>query len=101
MIEHAKVLGGLSAKAEGIRYEIGTAEELGTLLSPPVEAESVDLITAATAAHWFDMSRFWVQASCVLKPSGTVALWCQGPISMHPSMPNAAEIQQAMDEIQD
>lgn len=46
----------------------GTAEEL------PFPDGSVDLLTAATAAHWFDQSRFLAEAKRVLKPRGCIAL---------------------------
>lgn len=46
----------------------GTAEEL------PFPDGSVDLLTASTAAHWFDQSRFLVEAKQVLKPRGCIAL---------------------------
>jgi len=55
-----------------IRYEISTCEELGANLMPPIADASVDLITIANAAHWFDMPRFWAAASRVLKPGGNV-----------------------------
>jgi len=41
---------------------------------PMVESGTVDLITAATAAHWFP-SHWWEEAYRVLKPGGTVAVW--------------------------
>lgn len=40
----------------------------------PFPDGSVDLLTAASAAHWFDQSRFLVEASRVLKPRGCMAL---------------------------
>lgn len=46
----------------------GTAEDL------PFPDGSVDLLTAASAAHWFDQSRFLTEASRVLKPRGCMAL---------------------------
>lgn len=46
----------------------GTAEEL------PFSDGSVDLLTAASAAHWFDQSRFLAEAARVLKPRGCMAL---------------------------
>ena len=46
----------------------GTAEEL------PFPDSSVDLLTAASAAHWFDQARFLVEAARVLKPGGCMAL---------------------------
>ncbi|XP_041663349.1 putative methyltransferase DDB_G0268948 [Cheilinus undulatus] len=51
-----------------ITYRKGTAEEL------PFPDGSVDLLTAASAAHWFDQSRFLAEASRVLKPRGCMAL---------------------------
>ncbi|KAF1814188.1 S-adenosyl-L-methionine-dependent methyltransferase [Eremomyces bilateralis CBS 781.70] len=75
MVSTARSLGGTSSTAEPIRFEISTAEELGVKLDPPVEEGSVDLIVAATAAHWFDMEAFWPRAAKVLKPGGTVAFW--------------------------
>jgi trans-aconitate 3-methyltransferase len=99
MISNARE--AVSSTSAPIRFEISTAEDLGWHLSPPIEDSSVDLITASTAAHWFDMARFWPRAARVLKPGGTVAIWSTGPVRMHPSMPNAAAIQAAMDDIEE
>ncbi|KAM4558366.1 putative methyltransferase [Odontesthes bonariensis] len=51
-----------------ITYRTGTAEEL------PFADGSVDLLTAASAAHWFDQSKFLAEADRVLKPGGCMAL---------------------------
>jgi SAM-dependent methyltransferase len=99
MINTARDLAGVSSTSEPIRFEISTAEDLGSNLSPPVEDSSVDLIVAATAAHWFDMARFWPQAARVLKPGGTVAMWSVGDSRLDPSVPNSAAIMAAVDEI--
>lgn len=85
--------------ASPIRFEVSTAETLGTDLEPPIADGSIDLITAATAAHWFDMERFWPSAARVLKPGGTVALWTSSRPFIHPrKTPNAAAIQAAIDD---
>ncbi|KAM6979075.1 putative methyltransferase [Tautogolabrus adspersus] len=63
-LEEARCVPGHS----NITYRKGTAEEL------PFPDGSVDLLTAASAAHWFDRSRFLAEASRVLKPKGCVAL---------------------------
>jgi SAM-dependent methyltransferase len=97
MISTAQSLGGDSSNSEPIRFDISTAEELGSNLTPPFPDGSVDLIIAATAAHWFDMSAFWPRAAEVLKPGGSVALWTSGPISVDPSMPYRAALQAAID----
>ncbi|KAF2191227.1 methyltransferase domain-containing protein [Zopfia rhizophila CBS 207.26] len=101
MISTARSLGGVSSSSEPIRFDISTAEELGSHISPPIPDSSVDLITAATAAHWFDMSRFWPRAAQLLKPGGTVAFWTSGSLYVHPSMPNYAAIQAVMDELEE
>ncbi|KAL3458256.1 S-adenosyl-L-methionine-dependent methyltransferase [Aspergillus heterothallicus] len=89
-----------TASGVPIRFEVSTAEELGRNLETPVADGSVDLIVIATAAHWFDMPAFWAAAARVLKPSGTVAIWASGHMSVHPDMPQAAAIQDAMDKIE-
>ena len=85
------------SKSDDIRFEVSTAEELGANLDPPIQDGSIDLITAANAAHWFDMSSFWPAAAYVLRPGGSVAIWTSGRIYAHPDMPNAAAIQEAID----
>lgn len=101
MISTARSLGGVSSTSQPIRFELSTAEDLGSQLSPPISDFSVDIIIAATAAHWFDMSHFWPRAAQLLKPGGTVALWAVSSIYAHPSMPNHAAIQAAMSELED
>ncbi|KAI1449678.1 S-adenosyl-L-methionine-dependent methyltransferase [Annulohypoxylon stygium] len=98
MISAARSIGGVSSTSEPIRYEISGAEQLGSNLNPPIPDSSVDLITAATAAHWFDMDRFWPRAAQVLKPGGSVALWTISAMEVHPSTPNYQEIQKVLDK---
>jgi SAM-dependent methyltransferase len=81
-----------------IRFEISTAEELGQDLDVPIPEGSIDLITAGTAAHWFDMSRFWPRAAKMLIPGGSVAIWTSSSMRVHHSVPNAVAIQKAIDE---
>lgn len=100
MITTARALGVgvVTSTSEPVRFEICTAEDLGRNLSTPIQDSSIDLITAANAAHWFDMSRFWPSAARVLKPGGSVVLWTSGEIRAHPSMPNAVAIQAAFEQ---
>jgi len=88
-----------TSTSEPVRFEISTAENLGRDLDPPIPDASVDLLTASNAAHWFDMAGFWPSAARVLKPGGSVALWCSGEMRVHPSTPGAEALQKAMDEI--
>ncbi len=37
--------------------------------------DSVDLVTSAVAAHWFELDRFYREVRRVLKPGGIVAVW--------------------------
>ena len=102
MIATARSVGGVISALESIRFEVSSAEELGSSSSPAIVADaSVDVITAAAAAHWFDMDAFWPRAAQVLKPGGTVALWLGSSMRVHPSMPNAAAIQEALTKIVD
>lgn len=84
-----------------VRFEVSTAEDLGSSLSPPIQDSSVDLIISANAAHWFNIAAFWTAAARVLKPSGTVAIWAPCGPAIHPSTPNALAIQAAIEKIQE
>lgn len=63
-LEEARVVAGYP----NITYRVGRAEEL------PLPDGCVDLLTVATAVHWFDQSKFLAEASRVLKPGGCMAL---------------------------
>jgi SAM-dependent methyltransferase len=101
MVNTAHSLGGVSSTSETIRFEVSSAEELGTELQPPVLANSVDLITAATSAHWFDMPAFWQKAAQVLKPGGSVALWSAGHTPIDTSIPGGVAVQAILDKLED
>lgn len=60
-----------------LEYKVATAENTG------LQDQSVDLLTAATAVHWFDLPRFFEEARRVLKPGGILATWtyCHTDIS--------------------
>ncbi|KAJ4307478.1 hypothetical protein N0V84_012703 [Fusarium piperis] len=89
----------LSNPDEGIRFEVSSAETLGSELETPIPEESVDVITAATCAHWFDMPRFWERAAKVLKPGGTVAFWTGGALCVDKTMTEHAALQAVIDEL--
>ncbi len=52
-----------------VEYRVAPAEDSG------LPADSVDLLTAATAAHWFEHDKFYAEANRVLKNNGVIALW--------------------------
>ena len=57
-------------KFENIRYLEGSAEKI------PAKDNSVDLVLAATAAHWFDLPKFYKEVKRVLKPNtGCLAMF--------------------------
>jgi len=55
-----------------IDYRVAPAE------ASSLADRSVDLVTVAQAAHWFDLPRFYAEVKRVLKPGGVLALWGYG-----------------------
>lgn len=58
----------------------------------PFPDSSLDCITSAQAAHWFDLPAFYAQVDRVLKPKGGVlAIWCYGMprFAQHPELQRA------------
>jgi ubiquinone/menaquinone biosynthesis C-methylase UbiE len=52
-----------------ITYRVAEAEDSG------LEDRSVDLVTVASAIHWFDLERFYAEVRRVVKPGGAIAAW--------------------------
>lgn len=63
-----------------VRYREAPAE------STPFAAESFDLITVATAVHWFDQEKFHREVARVLKPGGVLAVWTYGYFKIEPNI---------------
>ncbi|XP_062907792.1 putative methyltransferase DDB_G0268948 [Mobula hypostoma] len=73
-IEEAKKTCGLN----NVSYRQGAAEKMD------FKDASVDLVTAATAAHWFDVEKFLKEVDRILKPKGCLALHSyRFPFAMH------------------
>ena len=72
-------------KNPGVTYQVASAEDSG------LPAHEFDLVAAATAAHWFDLDRFYAEAKRVLKPGGILAIWSYGA-SEDVSQPAIAEV---------
>lgn len=64
----------------GVTYRRATAEDSG------IADGSVDLVTVAQAAHWFDLDRFYAEVRRVLAPGGAVALWCYLGVTLEPAI---------------
>jgi SAM-dependent methyltransferase len=135
MINTAGSIGGETGAGDSVEYFVGDAEDVGE--EQGVQDGSVDLLTAAMAvgntllswemmwltllqAHWFRMDEFWRNASKILKPGGTVALWtcasmycreylCPSMTSKilerwlqtDPSTPQAAKVQKILSNLED
>ncbi|KAL5521056.1 hypothetical protein ACEPAG_8978 [Sanghuangporus baumii] len=61
---------GMKQLNERFKFVVSPAENL-SFLTP----DSIDLVVAAQAAHWFDWKRLWPELARVLRPYGTVAIW--------------------------
>jgi len=66
--------------ARGVVYVANLAEQAA------FRNDSIDLVTAAQAAHWFDHDRFYAQVRRVLRPDGALALWTYGLASIAPEV---------------
>jgi SAM-dependent methyltransferase len=53
----------------GITYRAAEAED------SRIEDHSVDLVTVASAIHWFDLDKFYAEVRRVVKPGGAIAAW--------------------------
>lgn len=58
---------GLQSLKNNITYAVGDAEKTG------LPDQSIDLVIAGQAAHWFDHEKAWKELRRVLRPKGTVA----------------------------
>lgn len=65
-------------QALNINYHICPAE------STPFKDNQFDLVTVAQALHWFDFGRFFKEIKRVLKPSGVMAVWAYGLLTVSP-----------------
>lgn len=95
MIDSARAIGG-SARTHPIEFLQGDAESCQGIADG-----SVDLITAATSGHWFEMDNFWPTAARVLRPGGTVIFFTIWRIWVHPlKTPHAQKIQKILFDLE-
>jgi SAM-dependent methyltransferase len=62
--------------APGVEYRVAPADASG------LDAGTVDLLTVAQAAHWFDLDPFYAEARRVLRPGGVLALVTYGILAI-------------------
>ncbi len=65
---------------ERIHYQAAPAEQL------PLPDASASLITAAQAAHWFELPRFYAEVRRVAAPGAALALVSYGVLVMEPAL---------------
>lgn len=63
-----------------VDFRVASAEASG------LADDSIDLVTVAQAAHWFDLPRFYAEARRMLKPGGVLALWGYGRLCLPDAM---------------
>lgn len=67
-------------RRERVEYKVAPAERSG------LPDASVDLVTAAQAAHWFDLPAFYAEASRVGRPGAVLALVTYGVVQADPEI---------------
>jgi SAM-dependent methyltransferase len=68
-----------------VEYRVAPADASG------LPDHSIDLVTAAQAAHWFDLPAFYAEVRRVLKPGGLLAIWCYERLSIEPALDRIVE----------
>lgn len=69
-----------AAVRANVEYRVAPAEASG------LPEASVDLVTAAQAAHWFDLAAFYAEVRRVVRPGGVVALVTYGVLQADPAI---------------
>jgi ubiquinone/menaquinone biosynthesis C-methylase UbiE len=70
---------------DNIEYRVATAESSG------LQDRSVDLITVATAAHWFNLDTFYAEAQRVAAKNGILAIWTYSEAVIEPAIDKLME----------
>lgn len=68
-----------------VEFRLGLEKESG------LTAGCADLVTAAQAAHWFDVPAFYAEARRVLRDGGVLAIWCYSLLRIAPGIDEAMD----------
>jgi SAM-dependent methyltransferase len=63
-----------------VKYSVSPAEHT------PFADRSMDLVTVASAVHWFDQENFFQEVDRVLKPEGILAIWGYSFFDIEPAI---------------
>jgi len=63
-----------------VHYRVCSAEHT------PFASGAFDLVTVATAVHWFDLEQFYREVDRVLKRGGILAVWSYGYFEIEPAI---------------
>lgn len=94
MVETARETPMHNKSGGAVRVEMCSAEEIDKFAEP----NSVDLITVATAVHWFNLPVFYSLATKVLRPGGSIITWAAGDYFVDDDTPNAEEVRRVYKE---
>lgn len=85
MIDQARA----SSHPDNVSFRVGNDRTFADGVSP----DSVDLITVAEAAHWFDLAPFYKKAHEILRKDGILAIWgyCDQTIQEYPAVSDITE----------
>ena len=104
MIERAKqeaLARNLSHRTTFLTAEAEHCGDHALLRHAGFEPNSIDLITVAMAAHWFQFPAFYLSAAQALRPGGTLAIWTASSYFCHPSVPGYRDIQTLLHTLED
>ncbi|KAN0034443.1 hypothetical protein ACTFIV_000956 [Dictyostelium citrinum] len=59
-----------------VEYRLSAAEKID------LPSGSVDLITVATAVHWFNLQEFYKESKRLLRENGSLIIWCYGSLKI-------------------
>lgn len=63
-----------------VSYQVEASEKCA------LKTESCDLVTVATALHWFNLDSFYQTVDRVLKPNGVLAVWSYAGCKIRPEL---------------